>query len=252
MEIMNKIDKVKGKLNDLLKKHKYKKANKERKHEAELTLDVVNCAGDLGACKKEYEWIIRDQSRMILKGRQEGYDVRVQEAQLLDASVGYLLVNEALFVLQSVATYDGIVRAYELLDTATKKITGEKTFPFSGHKRKNPERSEYGFLNSEQMVQEKKAMATEFQEQLIATGNIDKCIEKKNKKKIAEQHAQIGASYDMPQPGIDMGGAGIKLSEDEMKLFRQRANSPSAGLDSPHSGNFADNNDNNNDNGEGA
>lgn len=252
MEIMNKIDKVKGKLNDLIKKHKYKKANKERRHEAELTLDVVNCAGDLGACKKEYEWIIRDQSRMILKGRQDGYDVRVQEAQLLDASVGYLLVNEALFVLQSVATYDGIVRAYELLDTATKKITGEKTFPFSGHKRKNPERSEYEFLNSEQMMQEKRAMATDFQEELIATGNIDKCIEEARKKKIAEQHAKVVPSYDMTQMSVEMQGTGVKLSEDDMKLFRQRANNTVTGMDSPHSGNFADKNDNDDDNGEGA
>ena len=83
MKIMDKVDKVKDKLNDLIKKYNYKKANKERKREADLSLDMVKCAGDLGACKKEYEWIIRDQSRIILQGMQEGHDVYVQKNQQL-------------------------------------------------------------------------------------------------------------------------------------------------------------------------
>ena len=249
MELMNKIDKVKGKLNDLIRKYKFKKANKERKHQAELTLDMVNCAGDLGACKKEYEWIIRDQSRMILQGRRDGYDSHVQESQLLDAAVGYMLVNEALYVLQSVASYDGIVRAYDLLDAATKKITGEKTFPFSGRSKKKPERAEYEFINSAKTVQEKKEMAADFLEELILTGNIDKCIEEARKKKASGQFMHTSSADIASDLDADISGSGISLSEDQMKILQELKNNSRMGMDSPHSGNFAEppvNNDNNN------
>ena len=175
----DKLHAAKKKLEAIKKNHRYRKANKDRAVMAEITYEIAKCAGDLGACLKDFKYTIEEQSFAVRKGRAECYPTQIQEGQLRDAAIGYMLVKDALFVLKSVSSYDSVENAYILLDAATGKITGERVFPFfSGSKK--PKREEYAFLNSQEAYQKKQEMYDSFVEKLIDTGDIEACIEEAN------------------------------------------------------------------------
>ena len=179
MSVSDKLHNVKKKLDNIKKNHRYRKSNKDRAVQAEITYEIAKCAGDLGACLKDFKYTIEEQSEFVRKGRAESYPTQVQEGQLRDAAIGYMLVKDALFVLKSVSSYDSVENAYILLDAATGKITGEKVFPFfSGSKK--PKREEYAFLNSQEAYQKKQEMYDCFVEKLIDTGDIEACIAEAN------------------------------------------------------------------------
>lgn len=184
MSVEDKLHAAKKKLEAMKKNHRYKKANKDRAIEAEFTYEIAKCAGDLGVCLKDFKYAIEEQSFYIRKGKAEGYNISVQEQQLEDSAVGYMLVKDAMFALRSVYTYDSIDHAYSLLDRATNKITGERTFPFFGTSAKKPKREEYGYLNAQETYEEKKSMYYSFKETLIMTGDIEACIEEYHQNKL--------------------------------------------------------------------
>lgn len=207
MAVNDRIEIVKKKLQNMKKKYEYNKANKEREHRAQLTVDLMDCAGDLGVCKSEYVWIIRDQSAVVREGIKSGFNVEQQKLQLLDAAVGYMLVNETMYVLKSITSYDELSRAFDLLDVATKKITGEKAVKFSMFGSKKPKRSEYGYLNSSDTIEEKKNIVTGFLDDLIETGDIEKCI--------AESHKQKNMNPNIDNKFDYMSNAGTDASNSE-------------------------------------
>ncbi len=220
MSVNDKINQVKDKLDKLKRDHRFKKANKERAIEAELTYDIVKCAGDLGACKKEFFYTIKDQSEFIRKGRAESYNTAIQETQLRDAAIGYMLVKDALFALQSITSYDSVTHAYDLLDAATKKITGEKVFPFfKDSKKKKPKRDEYGFINSAEAVEAKAGIVDSFFERLIETGDIDLCIKEAQEKSASNPFTD--GEVRLPNLGTDVS-IGSEHS-DTIKEMRRSA-----------------------------
>lgn len=82
MSAADKLNQVKKKMEAIKKDHRYKKANKDRAIQAELTYEITKCAGDLGVCQKDFKYTIEEQSYFIRKGQAEGYDTSVQEMQL--------------------------------------------------------------------------------------------------------------------------------------------------------------------------
>ena len=222
MSVNDKLHAAKKKLEALKKNHRYKKANKDRAIQAELTYEITKCAGDLGVCQKDFKYTIEEQSFYIRKGKAEGYDVKVQEMQLEDAAVGYMLVKDALFALKSVYSYDSIEHAYNLLDSATNKITGERAFPFFGTSAKKPKREEYGFLNSQETYEAKKAMFHSFKDRLIMTGDIEACIEEANQNK---NHIVSGDTESNTFPH-DMNVAQLKAAaasiSDDVKFANKK------------------------------
>lgn len=219
MDLKETIELTKRKIEQIKRNYRFKSENNRRKLEAKLTEDLVSCAGDLGVCKSSYERAVRRQSQEIREGMQKGYPVAVQKTLLMDAAIGYMLVEDALFVLQSVATYDSITDAYALLDMAAKTITGEKVK--QPKKSKRPSREEYAFLNSFETVQAKKKIVSSkgFMDMLISTGDIHKCIAAAR-----EQNIEESASYDnvVPlEPQLEENMPSISLSPEDMKLLTQ-------------------------------
>ena len=202
MSVKEKLNDIKKKLAAMKKKSDYKKANKERAKQAQLTVDLANCAGDLGICKKEYEWSV-------------GNNVEFQKEQLIDAAVGYILVDEAMYVLQSVGTYDSLTRAYDLLDAATMSITGEKAIKFPSFSGGKPKRKEFDYLNSSDLIEEKKGFVSEFLDDLIESGDIQATITEARKKK-NERPSMGSNAQEMPDPSYGTPGASSWQSSDEL------------------------------------
>ena len=219
MNIKETIESAKKKIEEIKKKHRFKSENDRRKREAQLTEELMICAGDLGVCRSTYERAVRRQSEEIREGMADGYPVTVQKNLLMDAAVGYMMVKEALFVIQSVATYDSIVDAYALLDMAAKTITGEKIK--RPKKSKRPNREEYAFLNSFETVEAKKKIVTSggFMDRLIATGDIEKCIAS-----AWEQSGEGTVSYETAVPLESQQEENVQpvsLSVEDMKILKE-------------------------------
>lgn len=162
----------------LEKKHKFKKANKDRQETAALQYDLGQCRGKLENCKKQFSRTIRTQSINIADGRAAGIDTVLQEQILWDAAIGYLLVRDAIYALQSITSYDSVAHAYELLDAAMKQMAGKQgglsKFLRIGTTK---ERNAYGFVTSSAAVKQKEAFLNTFFEDLKENGDIEACLD---------------------------------------------------------------------------
>ena len=214
MAVKDKLNAVKAKLDNIKRDRRFKKANKERALEAALSYEVVKCAGDLGACQKEFFYTIQEQALFIRRGRAEEYNTSIQETQLRDAAIGYLLVKDALFALQSISSYDSVNNAYSLLDAATQKITGEHTFPFFKGGKKKPERTEYGFINSAEAVNNKSGIVDGFFEKLIETGDIEQCIKEAKERRKSDPFKELEA----PEGGLPHFAPDINEFSDQEQI----------------------------------
>lgn len=218
MSMKDAIESVKKKIEKIKRNHQFSRANRKRDWEAKLTKELMDCAGDLGVCRGQYEIAIRRQSEEIREGLAKGYPVAIQKNLLMNAAVGYLVVKDALFVIRSVSTYDSIENAYALLDMATKTITGEKVKkPKIG---KHPTREEYAFINSFETLEAKEKIVNSngFMEMLIATGNIEKCMAAAQEK-IGTEPEQYETVVPL-EPQLEKNDTPTDLSPEEMKTLK--------------------------------
>ena len=174
--ISEMLEDAKASVKQMEKKHNFKKANKDREAAVQLQYDLGLCRAKLERCKKQFNQTIREQSRHIEKGRSEGLDVQVQEQILKDAALGYLLVRDAIFALQSVNNYDTVEHAYDLLDAAVRQMTGKREKKRNWGFRRDKERDSYGYLTSAATLKEKETMLDGFFEELKKTGDIEACL----------------------------------------------------------------------------
>lgn len=174
--ISEMLEDAKASVKQMEKKHNFKKANKDREAAAQLQYDLGLCRAKLERCKKQFNQTIREQSRHIEKGRSEGLDVLVQEQILWDAALGYLMVRDAIFALQSVNNYDTVEHAYDLLDAAVRQMTGKQEKKRNWGFRRDKERDSYGYLTSAATLKEKETMLDGFFEELKETGDIEACL----------------------------------------------------------------------------
>lgn len=177
MAIMEAMEDAKRYLEDFKKKLRFKKANLAREEMAELTASLAKCSGKLEICKKDFDRTIRTQSRNIGNGQRMGADTMIQEQMLWDAAMGYLLVRDAMFALRTINSYDSVAHAYDMLDAATKQITGKRGSAVKFvHIKSGNTRNEYGYITSAAAVKEKEALLESFFDRLKVSGDIEECM----------------------------------------------------------------------------
>ena len=164
---------------NLQRKFDFKKANRDRAAAAKLQYELGVCRGKLEVCRKQFSRTILTQSNNIAQGRAAGIDTMLQEQILWDSAIGYLLVRDAIYALQSITSYDSVAHAYEMLDAAAAQISGQKSSGLSklfsfGPKK---ERNAYGYITSSAAVKQKEAFLDTFFEELKETGDIEACLQ---------------------------------------------------------------------------
>lgn len=168
---------AKDALSELKRSREFKKANKERQKSAELLSALMKCRGRLETSKTDFNRVIKTQYRHIRTGKAEGMNTDLQEDTMWDAAIGYLMVRDAIYSLESINTYDSVDHAYEMLDEAVKVMTGKgkptKKLYLGGQQR----RKDYDFLNSGAALKEKEDLLDTFFAELVETGDIEACLE---------------------------------------------------------------------------
>lgn len=176
MGLTNLLEDAKEAISELKKNRKFKAKNKERQQASDLLSALMKCRGRLETCKVEFNRVVKEQQRHIRKGRAEGMDVSIQEQTMWDAALGYLLVRDAIYSLESINTYDSVTHAYDMLDEAVKVMSGKgrpSEHLFLGAQQR---RKEYEFLNSRSALKEKERILDTFFSKLEETGDIEACI----------------------------------------------------------------------------
>jgi hypothetical protein len=177
MAITDTLEEVKVYLQTLKKKYRFRKARLARADAVELQTELAKCRGKLAICKNDFNRTIKTQSRNINEGTRVGADTIIQEQILWDAAIGYMLVQDAIFALKTINSYDSVSHAYDMLDTAMKQIAGKKSASRIAKPGTAKERNAYGYITSSTALQEKEELLNGFFERLKLTGNIDECLE---------------------------------------------------------------------------
>lgn len=173
MAISDMIWEVQSSLKEIKRKNKFKKARMAHEEAVELQVTLGQCRGKLEICKKDLNRAINTQSRNITDGLKKGTDTIIQQQIMWDAAIGYMLVRDAIYALETISSYDSVSHAYEMLDAAMKQMAGKK----SGFPRmkvgSTKERNAYGYITSSAALKEKESILEGFFEQLKTQGDIE-------------------------------------------------------------------------------
>lgn len=174
MAISDTIRDVKNSLEEIKRKYRFKKARMAREDAVELQVTLAKCRGKLEICKNDFNRVINIQSKNINEGKKVGADTIIQEQILWDAAIGYMLVRDAIYALETITSYDTVSHAYEMLDAAIKQAAGKKSTFTSGIKvSSTKERNAYGYITSTAALQAKEEQLNCFFEELKQLGNIE-------------------------------------------------------------------------------
>ncbi len=174
MAIIDIIQETKSTLEDIKKKYRFRKARMAQKDAVELQVTLSKCRGKLEICKNDFNRAIKTQSRNINNGRKIGADTLIQEQILWDAAIGYMLVRDAVFALETITSYDAVSHAYEMLDAAMKQVSGKKSnFPETMKAGATKERNAYGYITSSTAQRAKEEQLNSFFEELKCDGDIE-------------------------------------------------------------------------------
>ena len=176
MSISDTLSEVQSNLQEMMRKYKFKKANNQRKEATELQYDLGKCRGRLESASNDLRNTIRVQSKNIRVGIEEHRDTMLQEQILWDAAVSYLLIQDAVYAMKTIGSYDTVSHAYEMLTAAVRQIEGKKTIDKPSIFKKT-KRNEYGYINSAEAIKSKETLLDTFFAELKQTGDIDACIE---------------------------------------------------------------------------
>lgn len=177
MAIADMINEVKKSLEATMHDRRFKKANMKREEKAALVAEVAKCSGKLAMCRNNFRTTIKKQSMYIAEGVKNGFDTIPQEQILWDAAVGYMLVTDAMFALKSLSSYDSVTQAYEMLDAAAKRASGQNPGLAKGRGSEKKGRPEYGYIGSADAAASKEELLNGFFAQLKQTGDIEACLE---------------------------------------------------------------------------
>ena len=196
MAIAEKIREAKNSLEDIKRKYRFKKARMMKEDAVELQATLAKCRGKLEICKNDFNRAINNQSRNINEGKRVGADTLIQEQILWDAAIGYMLVRDAIFALETINSYDAVSHAYEMLDTAMKQIAGKKSgFPGNMKAGNTKERNAYGYITSGAALKTKEEQLEGFFEELKLHGNIEARLA--NARVPGDRNAELRHSYTL-------------------------------------------------------
>ncbi len=210
-------------IKNLQRKFDFKKANRDRAAAAKLQYELGVCRGKLEICRKQFSRTILTQSGNIAQGRAAGIDTMLQEQILWDSAIGYLLVRDAIYALQSITSYDSVAHAYEMLDAAAAQISGQRSGGLSKIFSFEPkwERNAYGYITSSAAVKQKEAFLDTFFEELKETGDIETCLQtaENPSHKTVERERLVGGGTVSSRPGP---GGSSKVDEMMSRLRKQQ------------------------------
>lgn len=177
MAISDTLEEARAFLREIKKNYQFAKANAVTTGKVELQVSLAKCSGKLETCQKDFNRVIRNQSKNITAGLRIGADTMIQEQMLWDAAIGYMLVCDAIFALRTINSYDSAAHAYEMLDAAMEQITGKKK-PLAKFRRiaTVANRNSYGYVTSVAAISEKEELLESFFERLKVTGDIEQCL----------------------------------------------------------------------------
>ena len=176
-DVKDKLTEIQKKINKMMKDRRYKKANKFMEWQNEYSAEILKCAGELRKCREELSLVITDTARAIKHGRAEIRNISLQEKELENAAMGYLVVDDAIYALQSVNNYDAINDAFETINLAAKRLYGERPKKKMGTLFRHPEREDFKtYLESDEINDARELVYKDIKENLIASGNIEECL----------------------------------------------------------------------------
>lgn len=222
MAITDSLKAARAKLEETMKDRRFKKANLAREEKVALQTAQAMCRGKLEVCQRDFERIIREQSRYIREGQAIGADTLIQEQMLWDAAIGYMLVKDAIYSLRTINNHNSLAHAYSMMDLATKHMAGKKSgLPMKTIKDRNI----YGFVTSDAAYKAKSELLDSFFEELKASGKIEECLE--NAQHPSQREATLRNAYttDSPLPQRDPVPA---APEESSSMSRLQALKPQA------------------------
>lgn len=176
MKVIDYLENAKKALRNLLREAEFSKNNKEREKRIDSLYLQSKCRGQLESMLSSLDQNIRTDQKNIQKGIAGNYDTFASENDLKETAIAYLLIKDAIFVLDTAGNYNGISQAMDTLNLALKKMSGKKLWLQSSLKVKKPPKKDYGYLNTEDAVKQKEDLVTSVFSELKATGDIETCL----------------------------------------------------------------------------
>lgn len=200
MAIKDFLHAAEKKMEKASKKRRYDRANRECEEQIDLMTAQAMCRGKLEVCQRDFERTIRQQSNAIREGEAIDADTSIQEQILFDAAVGYMLVREAIYSLRSINSHHSISHAYDMMDLATKQMSGKKSgLPLKSIRSRNI----YGYVTSETAYQLKCDVVSSFFDELRETGDIEDCLSRAQRPGTREATMRDSYTQDSNLPDRD-------------------------------------------------
>lgn len=188
-DILNEARKT---IHETIKNIRYKKAIKDRDKRVAVEVALQKCRGALERSKNDFDRIIRTQCKKIGAGQTDGYNTDVQEQLLKDASLGYIICKDAIYVMESFANVDSMNCAYSMLNYAVENMTGKKRHSIKAKLTEaKVERSSLSYMASEQAYARREDTALSIFPELKKTGNIEQCLKLNRIPEDIEQNIEI-------------------------------------------------------------
>lgn len=196
-KINETINNIKKKFNSMMKNKHFKKQEKFSEWKSNCSKELNECAGELNTCKELFAITARTSATAVQQGREECRNTSLQEDELRNAVVGYLTMDDAIFTLNSLNTYDALTRAYEDLTIAEERMKGKRAKQDLHTFLRRPERKGVqGVLDSEEQEAENIKIYEAIKEELITSKNIELTV--KNYRKRTYEEKKKGGKPDTP------------------------------------------------------
>ena len=212
--ITDKINDAKKALDNAMRDRRFKKERMAREKRAEYVAEVAICSGKLTACKNDLSRAIRQQSSYITEGAKQGCDTTLQEQNLKDSAIGYMLLNDAIYALRSINNSNDIEYAYRILDVAARCASG-KSIKTSGMLKKLGKLKNCSDKDFEEAYNKKEELYNGIAGQLKETGDIEACL--KNARPAAENEANLRSFYNN-QPVVGTTASSSRVEELDRML----------------------------------
>lgn len=186
-DIKMKTQKVKKTIENMMKDKNYKNKQKFLDWKCKYSEQLHYCCGDLSVCKNNFSMIIFDVVKKINQGEDELRNVDLQKKELENAAIGYMIADDAEYILNSISNYDAINYAYDSLNMAERRLKGD--IPSKKHWLfgKKPEReSVSSILENEKIESERYKIYQAIEDDLLTHGSIEKALKDYRAKKKKE------------------------------------------------------------------
>ena len=194
MDINTKLNSIKDTIDDIMRSSAYRRARQDLAAQAQVISRIAFCAGELNCCKVELQSIIRHESLLWRQAKQLGFANEMQDALVWEASVKYMLVEEAIFFLNSTSDFDRLQCACKHITNVIGQMDGAGAYWGLFRRGEKIARPLIGEMFEENAVSAKSKYLNEFYKNVLATGDIERCLNEERKT------GHLKAYEDVPNP----------------------------------------------------